>query len=86
MVCKREQRSKTNVYELGLRLRAKGEDTRSIVLSAGGRTEGVLECLRGHGKSPCFSRSSVLTVANIDGGGLVLAVVSMPFSLGVCGL
>ena len=79
MVCKREQHSKTNVYELGLRLRTRGEDARSIVLSAGGRTEGVLECLRGHGKSPCFSDSSALAIADVDGPGLVLHVVNIGF-------
>ena len=40
-------------------------------------TIGVSRPWPGHGKSPCFSRSRVLSVANLGQGGLVLRVVNI---------
>ena len=58
-------------YEHG-RTRSKGPFS-----AANTCTIGVSRPWPGHGKSPCFSRSRVLSVANLEQAGLVLRVVNI---------
>ena len=44
-------------------------------------SKGILALCAGHGKSPCFSRCSVLTAVSVDERGVVLIVVDGGFFL-----
>lgn len=41
------------------------------------RTEAILGSVLGYGKSPCFLRCAVLSVANLGQGGSVLLMLNM---------
>ena len=59
------------------------EYTRSIVgLAVKSCSKALFACSRRHGKSPCFSRGSVLTAVGVDERVLVLVVVDGVFFLG----
>ena len=58
------------------------EYTRSIhELAAKSCSKGIFAIASTHGKSPCFSRHSVLTLAGVDERVLVLVVVDGVFFL-----
>ena len=42
-----------------------------LFLAVKGCVNGVLELCRGHGKSPCFSGLSFLTITGVDAGVLI---------------
>lgn len=90
MDCRREQQSKTNVYGCDLnfgllsslkRFLSDVSDIagypRSIVLAVGRRTEGPAALRRIYGKSPCFSRSRVLTIADLEHVGSFSHIVNI---------
>ena len=43
----------------------------NVFLAVKGCVNGVLELCRGHGKSPCFSGLSFLTITGVDAGVLI---------------
>ncbi len=55
-------------------------------MSVEGRTEDILRLPEIHGKSPCFSRYGVSTVADVDVAGSALAHLTMRTVQGVCSL
>ena len=61
---------------------SKACDTLSVAfLDVKGCSNGVFRGMMGHGKSPCFSRCSVLTAVSVDERGVVLIVVDGGFFL-----